>query len=784
MQETEHLIIQKSSVIGFVRNWMDRIYSSLIGRPLVYALLMCLAGAYTGYYCNRIFSMFISGAFLCVSGLVVLFFDKKVQMLVTVVFGISVFSICYVFFSRYIRKYDDYQPKETYQGSCSVYSRNGTVSGYKNIILKLESGEKVAWLTDSIHKYGEELSIAGELTMITPKGNPGDTDPKGYFRRMGIFRSVKIHKLNRSRKETFSLINEGFRLGQVIRSQCIKIWNRYSDEETSMFLSAMIVGDTTNLSNEAKQKFKDCNLFHLLVVSGAHVGYFTASVAAFFSLFSQNKKKRTIVLAVSLILFGFVTGWSGSATRSIFTYLFVSLLSFRKTRVDHLSACALSGLILTLIDPFSLFSQGVLLSFGATFSIMIFENRVTSIMKKSLFFIPEELNRALSCFICAYLGMLPVLLTTGNSLSLLKLIIVILAGFPAELICSLGLLTTVFAWIVPLRSVCTLIFYPLRGLVSFLDVLSSAGSKKSIFRFSLQNQPVMVIVLLVSSLFLMVSRSGIKRRVIALVLSFSMIVNLINFVFFTDNNHAKVYFFDVGQGDSALIRYGNYNILIDGGNTGCGEKILSVMHYLDIDKIDMAFASHLDSDHIAGLIELCKDGYIDHLFTPYNGQGPEMSQLVSNCGPLPEMTETILAGSTVRFDDQAVFRIIWPIDPIDGGNEDSLVIVAEIMGTKILFTGDIGADTENEILEKIPDEIDILKIPHHGSRYSVSRQFYEEKKIGAAVISVGYNLYGHPSEEVLTVLETAKIPYFRTDEAGCVVLDIRKYDWHIDYYFS
>lgn len=768
----------------FVRNWIERVYVSLSGRPLVYALLMCLSGSYLGYFFPLYVQVLVFSLGIIGSSVAFFVFSSRTGTILTILSGLILFALCTMFFCQYAAKAAGLPEEEHYEGHCYVRSRNGNSDGYKNLTIKLETGETVAWLTDSQHEFGEELTISGTISTIRSKGNPGDSDYKGLFNNSGIFRSIKVDKVIEEKRSGFSLINACFRLGDRIRRGCFDMWNRYTDKTTAAFLSAMVVGDTAHLDDEVKDQYKDSNLYHLLVVSGAHVGYFTATIAAVFSLLSHNRKARIIVLSVSLLFFGFVIGWSSSATRSILTFLCVSFLSLENRCVDRLSACAFSALILLLSNPFSIFSTGLLLSFGATFSILLFEKRMTGILKRICRHFPEELVRALSCYLCASLGMMPVLLKIGNTQSVTKLLVVIFAGFPAELICSLGFLLTILAFLLPFSGLRLVMFFPLRGLVMLLDMLSAWGQTKSAFHISLHNLSMAGLALLVSILLLFVCKNGIKKRIVVAVFSVSFVTNLVNILLRPVDSGAKVYFLDVGQGDCALICCHDRAFLVDGGNFGSSEKILSAMNYLDIEKIDMAFASHLDSDHIGGLIELYQKDRIHSLYTPFWDESSEMTQLQETCHDLPESAILLTSGSSIKLGEGMKFHVVWPSQTTDGGNEDSMVIWAEILGTNILFTGDIGEETEEKIIGLIPETIDVLKVPHHGSRYSVSEEFYYEKKIGAAVISVGYNLYGHPSREVIDVLETNEIPYFRTDEAGCVELLIGDDGYKIDYYFS
>ena len=127
---------------------------------------------------------------------------------------------------------------------------------------------------------------------------------------------------------------------------------------------------------------------------------------------------------------------------------------------------------------------------------------------------------------------------------------------------------------------------------------------------------------------------------------------------------------------------------------------------------------------------------------------------------------------------------LWPDLPHDGGNEDSMVLLFTCHNVHVLFTGDIGHETEERLHSPEINDIQVLKVAHHGSRFSTSEAFLSDKKVDAAVISVGYNHYGHPSGEVLERLSGFQIPYYRTDKGGCILLQISGDSWKIGYYFE
>ena len=771
------------AVFGDVRSWLGKVFLALVKRPFVMLLICGLIGGYSGFYFSLAGQMLGAFAGLSVGIVGICFLQKRKQRCLSVICGTIVFFVFLIGFSFENHRLCSLTDGQFYEGMAEIMSSQGKSEGYKNIVVKLDSGEKVTLLTDASYEVGGRMELTGTLRKIRPSGNPGDMDIRMYYLKQGIVRLIDECKVRNYQAPPWSAGSVLRLLQRTIRNRCYELWENSMGKEEAGLLSAMLLGDSPSLDKETKGSFRLSNLSHLLVVSGAHVGYFTASVAMLLALFSLDRKKKTWILCISVVIFGYITGFGPSATRSILTYISVSFLSWEDRQSDRLSACALSGLILMFTDPYSVFSSGLLLSFGATFSILLFFKRMERKMRIILPKIPVEITRAVSCYLCALMGMFPVLITIGNRITLMNLFTVVLAGFPAELLCSLGIPATIVCILVPYKIFHKFLMFPFRGLVSLLLSMAKIGSRSGFLTFSMQNASLWCLMILIGSMLLVVIRSGIWKRTVSLGVATTCAVEGLLW-FFPLSPAVRVYFLDVGQGDAALICSQSGNYLIDGGNVGSGEKILSVMDSLDISRIDGAFASHLDSDHIGGLIELWNDEKITHLYAPFWGESSEMEQLRMVYEVLPSDVDIIQAGTRVDLEGSLTFHVLWPESPKDGGNEDSMVILADIYGTTILFTGDIGSESESHILEKLPKQVQVLKVAHHGSRFSTSDDFLNAKKYDAAVISVGYNFYGHPSKDVIERLKIRDIPCFRTDDSGCVFLEIRPHDWNLRYYFD
>lgn len=239
----------------------------------------------------------------------------------------------------------------------------------------------------------------------------------------------------------------------------------------------------------------------------------------------------------------------------------------------------------------------------------------------------------------------------------------------------------------------------------------------------------------------------------------------------------RVDFLDVGQGDSIFIESPQkHQILIDGGpNSLVLQKVARIMGPFD-KTIDLVILTHPDKDHIQGLIDVLSRYKIYHvLWTGVAREGPEYQKFIEVLKRQKEKGAKIMTakqGRKVKAGN-ITMDILYPFENLSGRyfektSNDTSVISRLVFGeTSFLFTGDITSKTEKELVAKnINLDSDVLKVPHHGSKYSSSNVFLKSVRPKVAVILVGKNSYGHPTAEVLQRLENFGIEILRTDRDG------------------
>jgi competence protein ComEC len=242
------------------------------------------------------------------------------------------------------------------------------------------------------------------------------------------------------------------------------------------------------------------------------------------------------------------------------------------------------------------------------------------------------------------------------------------------------------------------------------------------------------------------------------------------------NKNTELYFLDVGQGDAELVVLpGGVKILIDGGPNN---KILSQFKsiFSPFNRyIDLVILSHPQKDHFAGLIDVLKR-YQAGIFIS-NGQKEDtqsFSDLERTINENKIKIINLAEGDKIRYQDNYL-DILSPSKDLllkNDTNDAGLMIRLNAQGASALFTADIDSKIEEELIKKYNLDVDILKVAHHGSKYSSSENFLINTSPKIAIIEVGKNSYGHPAKEVLNKLLSIGAQVFRTDQDGTIKLII------------
>lgn len=236
------------------------------------------------------------------------------------------------------------------------------------------------------------------------------------------------------------------------------------------------------------------------------------------------------------------------------------------------------------------------------------------------------------------------------------------------------------------------------------------------------------------------------------------------------NSNLEVYFLDVGQADSILIKNNDEAMLIDAGNNEDGELIANYIKNLGITNLKYLVGTHPHEDHIGGLDNIINDFNISNIYMPdVITTTKTFTEVLDAMEKKNLMYDVPNIGDKISLGD-ANLEVIYTGDDENDLNNTSIVLRLDFGEVSFLFTGDATNKTEEVILNKNID-VDILKVGHHGSRYSSINDFLNKVNPKYAIISVGTgNTYGHPHKETINKFNKKKIETHRTDKEGTILI--------------
>lgn len=238
-----------------------------------------------------------------------------------------------------------------------------------------------------------------------------------------------------------------------------------------------------------------------------------------------------------------------------------------------------------------------------------------------------------------------------------------------------------------------------------------------------------------------------------------------------------VKFIDVGQGDSILIHSNGYSALIDTGPVESSVQLSRSLRESRVETVDVLMLSHLHLDHSGGVAQIFEDFNVENIILPELSSFSEgiysaelaINEVTRSKGQIYKAT----TGMNFKLGDFNITVVdLYP--NFANENNQSVIIKAEIEDKTFLFTGDAERETENKLIDENKDiDCDVLKVAHHGSNTSTTKDFLAKCSPDFGVISVGKdNIYNHPHRSTLEQLKKADVKIYRTDKQGDITFYI------------
>lgn len=620
---------------------------------------------------------------------------------------------------------------------------------------------------------GAVVFMSGRLERIAAPRNPGGFDSRQYYACSHIYYILRDGMIE---KQSESYSKYGQFLATLKEKLCLSL-EKTAAKEAPLF-QAIVLGEKGELEDEEKLRYQMGGIMHIIAISGLHVsilgvGLYNLLKKAGFGIWFSG-----LAVLFLMLQYGILTGGSVSALRAV-CMLFLSVGAKLLGRIyDSVTALSIAAILLLMDSPAYLFSSSFLMSFGAVLGIGLTASALEEMIKPK-----AGLLKGLLASAAVQISILPILLyfygevsVAGIILNLLVLPtagIVLASGFAAML---LGLFCIPAARLAALPGRILLTIYETCcKIAGNLPFCTWIGGRP-------QWQQVVIYYGILLGLLLLAQYAKIKSPTAKRILCVFFLAAGVAALWKIPQKQLIITALDVGQGDCILMEVpGGGNFLIDSGSSSRKKvaqyDLIPCLKSKGIRRLDGIFISHTDADHISGIQELLE--MIDKRLTTIQvktlilpgwknmpEEGKRLEKLARTCGI------TVIKGNTgQKFrSGELNFSILSPYKDAAGDdiNEEALVLMVDYKNFKGLFTGDIGKETEEKLMDMWED-VNLLKVAHHGSRYSTCQEFVDRVKPEIALISCSKNnTYGHPSKEVTDRLEKAGCQVEYTMENGAI----------------
>lgn len=827
---------------------------------------------------------------------------RVIYIILSLLVFISSFLVGSVRYNHYLRDRDYYDRIEEgqvvrFQGELAKKEKKTTSYYlYFNSIINedmvLDSSETIILQSDSDDlPIGATVLVEGKKEKWNVARNEGNFDEKSYYNSVGTL--MKVKGTAEVMEEPLVGVGE---LLYCLRENVKQAFISNLPGEEGGIVSAMTLGDKSELDAEVKDLFKLSGLAHILAISGLHISIVGMSIYRMMRRRGTPFGVAGVISSVIVVLYGMLTFGGVSTIRAVVMFLVMILADILGEGYDSLSAIGAATIYVLTMYPYSVDSVGFVFSFGAVTGIAVVVNPLVALYDRfcRLRFVYSGGNRVSkagvltnSAFLYRFISRFK---SGGSKNSGLEVggsktggleagdfkhieyeaVVSKTSGYKPSVKERIfkALLSGILIQIVTLPIVCTFYYeiptyvvllnclvIPLLGALLGISLIGGVtivvgaalagvfligamfdcignillwGAHIIVYLyemlayFSLQlpmsrivtGAPDIIKVILYYLVLLLVSRfllykyedmerifetremqlrsSNGKRYLIFCLALLSAGVLLI-----TNNCNCDDFemdMIDVGQGDGILVA-GDNNYFFDGGSIDVKNvgtyRILPFLKYKGVSHIDYWFISHVDSDHISGLLDALESGYsIDNIVVDKYMLSEENFKEIESLANEQGVEIIVMDKGDVVSEDNLKFACVFAgSDEIDDINGNSLAILGEYKeddsDIRFFIGGDMTVDSEKCLLSDASAEtdycirgeqttgyeelsnIDILKVSHHGSKSSSSEEFLQLLSPKMSIISAGVNnRYHHPSKEVVSRLDDLGIPHMCTQDYG------------------
>ena len=581
--------------------------------------------------------------------------------------------------------------------------------------------------------YGDKIKVKG--TLITPSKNTNQNtfnyQKYLYYKKIYyLVEATSINKIANNNNYLYTIKNT--------------LYQKINKLKSSNYIKTLLFCDNT-LSKEIKESYRINGISHLFSVSGMHINFFVSIIYLYLNKITYNKRIKYLITNIFIITY-LILFPSSSLLRSTVMSILYSINYLLKLKIKKIDILLLTLGVSLLINPFIIYDLGYIYSYTITFFLVL----SSSTLKKK-----NKINKIIYISLLSFLVSIPITIYNSYEINIISILLnIILVPIISIIILPLTIITYIFPI---LDSILYLFTNTLEKISLFI---SKINITKIIFP-----KPSLLIIVLYYIIFLL---SYQNKKYFYLNIILLIIIYISPYL----NSNFEVVMFEVGEADCHLIKY-PYNkntILIDTGKNEYKIKneVIPYLKSIGIKKIDYLIITHGDEDHIGGSITLINNFQVKNVILNKGTFTDLEKELIKNLNKkkIPyqiNINKINLSNHTIYLLNNTKYN---------NENDNSIITYFTYQKYKFLYMGDASITTEDNLLENYNlNNISILKVGHHGSNTSSSKDFISQINPSISLISVGKNnIYHHPNKEVINNLSKSRI--YRTDINNMVKLTI------------
>lgn len=670
--------------------------------------------------------------------------------------------------------------KETYlkadKENSVVYVRLSSVScGSDRADIRLGDYRAICYLkaNQTMPKLGSIVNMSGTMQGFDKATNPGQFDAESYYQILRI--SFRLNQSEiQQQSHTYHKIKETL---YKVQRRCSEIFDITLAPKDASVMKTMLLGEKKAVDEERKELYQKSGIAHILAISGLHISLIGMTLFKVLRRLGMPVAVCAVASTVLILLYGCMTGFPVSVIRAIGMFTIHMLARMCRRTYDMVTAVSVMAVLILSEQPLYFYSSSFLLSFGCALTIALLLPALTRKRLKE----EKELKPWLAKLaggMTVTIGILPLQMWFFYQIPLYSVLLNLLVIPLMSLLLPAGMMLLFFGSVAR---------YPVEGILAVYDSACNITSELPGGLWVI-GRPALWKAICYFGIMLIII---VWQKKLSLKKKWLFVSGAVMLLMWPSQNQCSITFLDVGQGDCIHIqsKSGNH-YLIDGGSSSVsnvGEyRILPYLKYRGIRELEAVFITHPDEDHCNGIRELL-------LVAPDEGLGIKRLCLpdVGKTARTEAYEELVTAAERAKVpisyfsegmslqDDELHLKCLHPDKGYIGNNENaySIVLLMKYETFEALFTGDVEGEGEEELIHVLQEEvqapIDVLKVAHHGSRYSTSEEFIALTRPKVSVISCGENnSYGHPHKETLERLAEEGCAVVTTPQYGAITIEV------------